>query len=132
MGQRVCTALNMLQVLDCFWNLALPDEVGGCALFCVHNSPPEAAPPLTRSCTLTHTLEQDKRLQAAQSLVEELMQRQSEHAGGDAHPQHAPSTADSTTLPKPQRQELALKRCCPLMVGGRGLVLRCLIGNASL
>ena len=78
-------------------------------------SPPTRSPPA-----------QDKRLKAAEALVKELIARQSEHeaaaAGGAAAASaaaaavaHSPP-ADHGQLAKPKRQELALRRCCPLMV----------------
>ena len=70
---------------------------------------------------------QDKRLKAAEALVKELMERQAEHdavlgTAGEGDVSAPP--ADLGELAKPKRQEVALRRCCPLMV--RGLELfRC-------
>ncbi|KAG1677626.1 hypothetical protein FOA52_010407 [Chlamydomonas sp. UWO 241] len=81
-------------VLDCFWNLAAPEE--------------------------------DKRLLAAEALVAELTARQADHVaslGGHeacetaaAAAVEAAGGADLASLPKPKRQEVALRRCSPLMI----------------
>lgn len=74
-------------MLDSFWNLAIDDE--------------------------------DKRVAAAQVLLEELMVGQREHdesrRSKDSHAP-LPSPADLSKLPKPKRQELALRKCSPLMI----------------
>jgi hypothetical protein len=68
---------------------------------------------------------QDKRLKAAEALIKELLERQSEHAGAlgpEAESALAAMPSDLGELSKPKRQEVALRRCCPLMVslGARG------------